>query len=75
MDIVKTRTRGHGRMIIQLRPQETQHHARRRRCSFAPASLHVYRRALIRRIGLPSSRRPACILDAVARSLLAARLA
>jgi hypothetical protein len=62
-------------MIIQLRPVEQHHHAHRRRCSFAPNSLHVYRRALIRRIGLPSGGRPAAVLDTVARSLLRARVA
>ncbi|GAB4441946.1 MAG: hypothetical protein OHK0015_39860 [Chloroflexi bacterium OHK40] len=60
-------------MIIQLRPHH--HHANRRRCNFAPYSLHVYRRALIRRFGLPSGGRPAHVLDKVARSLLRARVA
>jgi hypothetical protein len=60
-------------MIIQLRPEH--HHCHRRRCSFAPASLHVYRRALARRIGLPPGERPAHVLDTLARSLLDARCA
>jgi hypothetical protein len=60
-------------MIIQLRP--TPRHAHRRRCSFARTSLHVYRRALIRRIGLPGSGRPAFVLDNLARALLEARVA
>ncbi|NTU81367.1 MAG: hypothetical protein HGA45_18645 [Chloroflexales bacterium] len=59
-------------MIIQLRPE--RHYANRRRCSFAPESLHVYRRALARRIGLPPGERPACVLDTLARSLLRARI-
>lgn len=62
-------------MIIQLRPAQHHHHAHRRRCSFAPSSLHVYRRALIRRIGLQSAGRPARVLDTLARSLLRARVA
>lgn len=60
-------------IITQLRPE--RHHAHRRRCSFAPASLHVYRRALARRFGLPTGDRPACVLDALARALLSARVA
>lgn len=60
-------------IITQLRPEH--HHAHRRRCSFAPTSLHVYRRALVRRIGLPAAGRPACVLDALARALLRARVA
>lgn len=62
-------------MIIQLRPTEHHHRAHRRRCRFAHSSLHVYRRALIRRIGLTGGGRPACVLDSVARSLLRARVA
>lgn len=62
-------------MIIQLRPTEHHHHAHRRRCRFAPTSLHVYRRALIRRIGLTGAGRPAAVLDTIARSLLGARVA
>lgn len=58
-------------MIISLRSE--RHYAHRRRCSFAPLSLHIYRRALVRRIGLPPSERPASILDALARALLTAR--
>ncbi len=61
-------------MIVQLFPQPHRLAAHRRRCSFAPCSLHVYRRALIRRIGLTSGGRPAAVLDAVARSLLQARV-
>ena len=62
--------------IIQLRPgQRPHHHANRRRCSFAPVSLHVYRRALVRRFGLPLGSRPAVVLDTLARSLLRARVA
>lgn len=60
-------------MIIQLRP--THHYANRRRCTFAPLSLHVYRRALLRRIGLTPAHRPACVLDTLARALLRARVA
>jgi hypothetical protein len=62
-------------MIIQLRPSEPHHRARRRRSSFAPSSLHVYRRALLRRFGLPTSSRPAFVLDTLARTLLDARVA
>jgi hypothetical protein len=60
-------------MIIELRP--SHHHAHRRRSSFAPESLHVYRRALVRRIGLPAGERPASVLDALARALLRSRVA
>ncbi|HMQ31287.1 MAG TPA: hypothetical protein PKD53_11195 [Chloroflexaceae bacterium] len=60
-------------MIIQLRP--AHHHAHRRRCSFAPISLHVYRRALARRFGLTAGARPAGALDTLARALLRARVA
>ncbi len=59
-------------MIIQLRP--AHHYAHRRRCSFAPLSLHVYRRVLARRFNLPPGARPACVLDRVARTLLNARI-
>lgn len=62
-------------MIIQLRPSEPQPRARRRRSSFAPSSLHVYRRALARRFGISCGGRPAVILDALARTLLDARVA
>jgi len=58
-------------MMIPLRPE--RHYAHRRRCSFAPLSLHIYRRALMRRIGLIPGARPASILDALAQALLAAR--
>jgi hypothetical protein len=62
-------------MIVHLFPEAAPHrHPYRRLCSFAPASLHVYRRALIRRIGLPAANRPAAVLDAVARALLQARV-
>lgn len=60
-------------MIVQLYPLPHRH-THRRRCCFAPASLHVYRRALIRRIGLSSAGRPASVLDTVARALLQARV-
>lgn len=55
-------------------PRSGRHHIHRRRCSFAPASLHVYRRALARRFGLPAGERPARLLDSIARALLAARI-
>ena len=58
-------------MIIPLRSE--RYYIHRRRCSFAPLSLHIYRRALVRRIGLIPGERPAHILDALARALLAAR--
>jgi len=62
-------------MIVHLFPEPVPHrHPYRRLCSFAPASLHVYRRAHIRRIGLPAGNRPAAVLDAVARALLQARV-
>jgi hypothetical protein len=62
-------------MIVHLFPEPVPHrHPYRRLCSFAPASLHVYRRAPIRRIGLPAGNRPAAVLDAVARALLQARV-
>jgi hypothetical protein len=60
-------------MIIQLRPKPRR--TRRRSCSFARNSLHVYRRALVRRIGLRCSSRPALMLDTLARALLQARVA
>lgn len=50
------------------------HHVHRRRCSFAPTSLHVYRRALARRFGFPAGDRPACVLNTIARALLDARV-
>jgi hypothetical protein len=50
------------------------HHVHRRRCSFAPTSLHVYRRSLARRFGLPAADRPARFLDAIASALLRARV-
>ncbi|NJN19532.1 MAG: hypothetical protein HC822_26460 [Oscillochloris sp.] len=50
-------------------------HAHRRRSSFAPVSLHTYRRALIRRMGLHEAGRPALVLDNVALALLRARCA
>jgi hypothetical protein len=59
-------------IITQLRP--SHHHAHRRRCSFAPTSLHVYRRVLARRFGLPSGDRPATFLNTIARALLSARV-
>jgi hypothetical protein len=59
-------------MIIPLHPEH--HYAHRRRCSFAPLSLHVYRRVLARRIGIPPGERPACMLDTLARALLRARV-
>lgn len=59
-------------IITQLRPGH--HHVHRRRCSFAPSSLHVYRRALARRFGLPAGERPARFLDTIARALLKARV-
>lgn len=65
-------------VIIQLRPNQQQtprHTTHRRRCSFATASLHVYRRVLRRRIGLTDGGRPACVLDTLARTLLQARAA
>jgi hypothetical protein len=45
----------------------------RRRARSRP-SLHIHRRALIRRLGLHSTGRPACVLDTIARQLLAARV-
>jgi hypothetical protein len=49
-------------------------HSRRR--AHSPRSLHIYRRALLRRLGVSSSgTRPACVMDAIARELLAARIA
>ncbi|MCS6880546.1 MAG: hypothetical protein RMK84_13680 [Oscillochloridaceae bacterium] len=62
-------------MIVHPFPEPAPHrHPYRRLCSFAPASLHVYRRALLRRFGLPAGNRPAAVLDAVARALLQARV-
>ena len=58
-------------MIIPLRSE--RYYIHRRRCSFAPLSLHIYRRALVRRIGLIPGERPAHILDTLARALLTAR--
>ncbi|WP_129673655.1 hypothetical protein [Candidatus Chloroploca sp. Khr17] len=63
-------------MIIQLRPSpHVPHHAHRRRCYFAPETLHLYRRVLVRRIGITPGARPASILDTLARALLDARVA
>jgi hypothetical protein len=64
-------------MIIQFPGAERatrrgQHRRRRAQC---PRSLHIYRRALIRRIGLSGGGRPAQLLDTVARTLIAARVA
>lgn len=71
-----TRKDGSQMQIIQLRPaQRRHHHTNRRRCRFAPSSLHVYRRALVRRFGLPEGKRPAAVLDTLARALLRARVA
>jgi hypothetical protein len=54
------------------RPARSQHSRRRAYC---PPSLHSYRRALVRRFGLCEASRPACVLDALARELRAARVA
>lgn len=53
------------------RPSRRRHVRRRARCQ---TSLHTYRRALARRLGLPSAGRPAGVLDTIARQLLAARV-
>lgn len=45
-----------------------------RGCAFAPRSLHIYRRALLRRIGVPAGDRPAAPLNALAMALIAARV-
>jgi hypothetical protein len=54
------------------RPGRSQHRRRRAHCR---PSLHNYRRALARRFGLCGTSRPACVLDTLARELLAARVA
>jgi hypothetical protein len=54
------------------RPGRSQHTRRRAHCR---PSLHNYRRALARRFGFCVASRPACVLDTIARELLAARVA
>lgn len=61
--------------MIRTQRRPEHHHAHRRRRGFAPASLHVYRRALARRFGLAPGARPAQVLDTVARAVLSARVA
>ncbi len=62
-------------MIVRLFPEAAPHrHPYRRLCSFAPASLHVYRRPLIRRTGFPAATRPAALLDAGPRASPPARV-
>jgi len=61
-------------IIIPFKPNAEPWHAHRRRCAFAPASLHVHRRALARRFGLPRGERPAVLLNTLARTILAARV-
>jgi hypothetical protein len=54
------------------RRARSQRSRRRARCR---PSLHNYRRALARRFGIGGSFRPAHMLDAIARELIAARVA
>ncbi len=61
-------------IIIPFKPNAEPWHAHRRRCAFAPASLHVYRRSLVRRFGLPEAGRPAAALNKLARAMLSARV-
>ncbi len=46
----------------------------RRLCRLAPASPHVYRRALIYRLGVADGRRPAAVFNTIARALRDARV-
>lgn len=48
---------------------------RARRRPSCPRSLHIYRRALLRRMALPAGDRPAYVLDSLARALISARVA
>jgi hypothetical protein len=54
------------------RSARSQYSRRRAHCR---PSLHSYRRALARRFGMAGASRPACVLDAIARELIAARVA
>jgi hypothetical protein len=63
-------------MIIQFpgvtRPARAQHSRRRAQ---TPRSVHTYRRALLRRMGMCcAADRPAIYIDALAREILAARV-
>lgn len=63
-------------MILQFptlqKTPRTQHSRRRAHC---PRSLHTYRRALLRRMGMTCvAGRPAAVFDNLARELLAARV-
>lgn len=63
-------------MIIRLFPdaQPTSSCTRRRRhCRLAPTSLHIYRRALIYRLGIADGRRPAVVFNTIAQALLSMR--
>ncbi len=55
-------------------PHQCQMHARRRARS-SQSSCHTYRRSLMRRLGMRCQLdRPACVMDALTRNLLDARL-
>ncbi|WP_448336857.1 hypothetical protein [Chloroflexus aurantiacus] len=66
-------------MIIHLFPNtpltpSTIGSRRRRHCRLAPTSLHVYRRALIYRLGIADGRRPAVVFNTIAQALLSTRV-
>ncbi|MCS6887864.1 MAG: hypothetical protein NZQ09_06585 [Chloroflexus sp.] len=47
---------------------------RRRRCRLVHDSPHVYRRALLYRLGIADSRRPAIVFNTIAQALRNARV-
>jgi hypothetical protein len=55
-------------------PRSAIRYVHRRRHGFPPMSLHVYRRALLRRFGLASGERPACVFNELAQALLHAQV-
>lgn len=64
-------------MIIRLFPDAQLPSSctrRRRHCRLAPTSRHVYRRALIYRLGIADSRRPAVVFNTIAQALLSTRV-
>ncbi|MBO9313359.1 MAG: hypothetical protein J7456_10755 [Chloroflexus sp.] len=66
-------------MIIRLFSDEQIHalttgYGRRRRCRLAPSSPHVYRRALLYRLGIADGRRPAVVFNTIAQALRSARV-
>jgi hypothetical protein len=62
-------------MIIQFPGIAKARTRSERRRAHSPRSVHTYRRALLRRMGLCcAADRPATFVDALARELLAARI-